>query len=261
MEKLKTTIPYLIQLLNKTVANSISSIPMEEIKAGFVFYMGTLFDIEKDSESSSQIVNFTQIALKGLNGLFSAGSKDPDMMERVARFSKFCFEESLAYLFTNAKRVFASPVVLEGEDQSQTQAISEDIKFITNIYLNSTSEQKEVIIDTIVKMFLGIVVGVQENQIQRTKPVLTIINSVGEGLYSMIVKGDVNLAKGYIATSLTDQQKQMLQNIIKAIATSKKAQEDQKAKNQVKPGQRAAGNPKFRENKGNTKLATKIGKV
>ena len=105
--------------------------------------------------------------------------------------------------------------------------------------------------------------GLHERQIQRTKSILTIINATGDALYSIILIGDSNLAKNYIASNLNDAQKQMLQNVIKAIASTKKAQEDkeQKLKTQVLRGNQKQGqNQKSKENQSKIKLATKIGK-
>ena len=260
IEKLKTTIPYLIQLLNKTVVNVVTHLNLEKMKDSFSFYMVSLFEIQKNYENSREIVNFSYIALKGLNGLFATALREKESMTKIMNFSIYCYEESLVYLFTNIQKIFETPSILETKNQGLTLAISENIRFITNIYLNFTIVQKEIIIDTIIKMFLGILVGIQEKQIQRNKPILNIINTVGDSLYNMIVNGDVNLAKNYIANSLAEQQKNMLQNVIKAIALTKKNQAQQKLKGQVSEGSKVGGNQKFRENQSKIKLATKIGK-
>lgn len=108
---------------------------------------------------------------------------------------------------------------------------------------------------------MGILTEIQEKKIQRTKSIMTIINTVGDSLYNIIINGDQGLAKNYIANSLSDIQKQMLQNVIKAIASTKQNQDNQRTNTQnVREAQRAAGNPKLKETQSKIKLATKIGK-
>ena len=132
-------------------------------------------------------------------------------------------------LFSSVKAMFVKPEVLEKEDSGviATGIMVENIKYITNTYMASNSEQKEVLIDTIIKVFLGVITGIQEHQIPRTKNILSIINTIGDGFYQMIVNGDKELAKNYIASSLNDMQKQILQNLIKVIAQKQQAQPQQ----------------------------------
>jgi hypothetical protein len=262
-DRLKTTIPYMIQILNKTMVNACYHLPLEQIKDSFSFYMISLFGTKQDSElSEHELVGFRHIALKGLNGIFATSIRDNDTFkDKIALFSKYGFEESFVFLFSSVQKMFADPSITDSDNQHFTQAICENIKFVTNTYLCAEAEQKEVIIDTTIKILLGVLIGIQENKIQRNKPILAIINAVGDSLYNIIVNGDQALAKNYIATSLSDAQKHMLQNVIKAIAATKQTQDQQKAKTQNVKGARAvAGNPKFKENQSKIKLATKIGK-
>lgn len=264
-EDLKATILFMVQLLNKAVVNACFSAPVEKIKDGLVFYMTSLFGTKEDKDHrDTEIVDFRQMALKGLNSIFATSTRDKEGDDdKISLFSKYCFEESLVFLFYNVQKIFSNPSLVEGEDQNLALTLGEAIKFISNIYLHSNSDQKEVIIDPIIKLFLGVLVGMHENKIQRTKSVLVIINATGEALYSMILLGDQALAKNYIANSLNDTQKQMLQNIIKAISSTKKAQEEseQKLRKELsKPGQSSSASNKFKETQSKIKLATRIGK-
>lgn len=237
--------------------------PLESIKESFGFYMSCLFVTNKDNSSESGLVNIRHMMIKGLNSIFFVAMKETDSsIKKIMLFSKYCFEESLVFLFAQIQKVFSTPSVIENQDQSYTQSICETIKFVSNTYLCSSSEQKEVIIDPVIKLLLGIIMGMQEHNIQRTKAVLSIINATGDALYNMIMKSDQNLAKGYISSSLNEAQKSMLQNVIKAIATTKKAQEgkDMKPKNTQATGQQKDSNVKGKETQSKIKLATRIGK-
>ena len=262
-EDLKTKILFLIQLANKAVVNACFCWPLESIKDGVAFFMSFLFKTQTDKDDKTEIVCISHMMLKGLNSLYIKPDKETEISDdKLGIFSKYCFEESLVYLFSQIKQIFSNPSMVESEDQTFINTVNENIKFILNIYLGSNSEEKEIIIDPIVKILLGICVGVHENNIQRTKSILSIINSVGDALYGIILLGDQNLAKNYVAHWLNDQQKQMLQNIIKAIATTKKAQEekDNKSKSEKQKNTLGSSMGKAKEGQMKIKLATKIGK-
>ena len=262
-DDLKTKILFLIQLINKTVVNACYCWPLENIKEGIAFFISTLFKSQQESNENTEIIWISHMMLKGLNSLFLKNDNGSEISsEKLSVFSKYWFEESLVFLFSQIQQVFGNSSIVETEDQTVVSIINEDIKFILNIYLGSNSEEKEIIVDPIVKILLGIWVGVQENSIQRTKSILSIVNAVGDALYGIILLGDQQLAKNYVAHCLNDQQKQMLQNIIKAIATSKKAQEEKDQKSRIdkqKPVQGKAQN-KAKEGQMKIKLATRIGK-
>jgi hypothetical protein len=259
VESLKAAILYMIQLLNKSVVNSCSKIPLESIKDSFAFFVGCLFSPKSENSFGDGIVDVRQMMLKGINGMFIAAARDQDMKDRISHFSKYLFEESMVFVFSNVQKIFKNPQITEQQGENLVLTVNEAIKFVSNTYVFSTAEQKEILIDSVVKLILGIVIGVQENKVQRTKHILSIINATGDGLYNVIMKSDQNLAKGYISSSLNENQKHILQNLIKAIAT-KKAQEENEQKNKATPaGNQRQTNVKARENQQKLKLGNKFG--
>lgn len=162
----------------------------------------------------------------------------------------------MVFIFAKIQAIFKANV--DGDEEENANTIAEVIKFVANKFLYSNTEQKEVLIDPIVKLMLGILMGMHERKIDRTKSILTIINATGDALYTIIITGDQALAKEYVGRSLNDMQKQMLQNIIKAIASTKSQQVQQKPIQSQKPG--TTSGPKFKENQSKIKLATKIAK-
>lgn len=124
-ERLKSTVPYMIQILNKTIVNACYHLPIEKFKDSFTFYMISLFGTKQDNElSENELVGFRHIALKGLNGIFATSIRDNDTFkEKIALFSKYAFEESFVFLFSSVQMMFSNPSVAESEDQYFTMTM------------------------------------------------------------------------------------------------------------------------------------------
>ena len=134
--------------------NAVHDIALEDIKDSFAFYIAFLFDSNQTSLNEDELVSFKHLAFRSLNSLFTSVGSDSQFSNKLRRFSDLCFEESLVFLFSQVQELFAKPSL--GEDMNVSGTIGEVIKFIANKYLCSSSEQKEVIIDPIVKLLLGI---------------------------------------------------------------------------------------------------------
>lgn len=119
------------------------------------------------------------------------------------------------------------------------------------------------------QLVLGALMMVQE---QKSKggpinpAINTIVQACGESLYNISFSGDIDILRNMTST-LNDAQKLLMQNVVKAIAASKKAQADvsQKPKEVAKPAAKPSQqltrpqNTLFSDGK-RTKLVTKIGK-
>lgn len=76
-EILKTSILYMIQILNKVVVNGLFDIRIEDIKDAYAFYMHFLFGLQ---QAEGEIINLKHMGFKSLNAMFSVEGGQGDKM-------------------------------------------------------------------------------------------------------------------------------------------------------------------------------------
>ena len=252
-EEIKIKLTYIIQLLNKIVIHVSQNNNFDQINESVGTYLSVTFDTEEESKfdlGNSEITNLSWVLLRSLNSYFATDNQK--FKQKLVLFSKYCFEEGLSFIFYHLQNIFKYPKNSEFQDQSKVLGISEAVKFVTNSYLNSEYEEKEVMIDPIVQLILGALVSVQECKARGDSINPGIINAWGEALYSISFSGDIGIVRNLTST-LSDNQKQLMQNVVKALAMSKKAQQEKEQKSKAfkgKVGQKAQ--------KATTKLVHKI---